>query len=198
MKNLRAHHHFAIVSLLTFGIVSLWTWGSVVFASDTQITVQIGPPDACKNIPGYQQDIPEGMQAENGNCFSPTPPVEPCTTACEPAGSATDYCENIDGAQEKIPVGMRRDDAGTCFTPAQLSRPDLPPTATSEEPVRSGAFGLPDPWHIDIGALGNIPSSFLTPQVVAVIVTATVAVGSLAIVRHHHHKIGPLKPHRRA
>lgn len=201
MQNLKTHHHFAIVSLLVFGVVSVWTWGSVVFASDTQITVQIGPPDACKNIPGYQQEIPEGMQVENGNCFSPPPPpAEPCTaqstTTCEAPAPATDYCQNIDGVQGEIPAGMRRDDEDTCFTPARLAQPELPPS-TSVKPVKPGLLNFPNLGHADTDAPGDSPLSFLAPQVAIVILTAAIAVSSLALVRYHHHRIG-FSSHRRA
>lgn len=199
MKNLKAHHHFAITSLLVFGIVSMWTWGSVVFASDTQITVYIGPPDACKNIPGYQEEIPEGMQVESGNCFSPpAPSPEPCaTTACEPPTSpAVDTCQNIDGTQEKIPAGMRRDDEGVCFTPAQIAPSELPPTTSTKEPVKPG-LNLPNLWHNGIHIPGDMPLSFLTPQIVIVILTAGIAVSSLVLVRYHHHKAS-FSSHRRA
>ena len=175
----------------------MWAWGSVVFASDTQITVYIGPPDACKNIPGYQQDIPEGMQVENGDCFTPTPPpVDPCgTTTCEPVAAPIDTCENIDGAQDKIPAGMKRDSDGTCFTPAQLTQPELPNTTPTKEPAKPEIFGIPTPGHLDTSVLTNSPLSFLTPQVIAVVLTATVAVGSLVLVRYHHHRIGGFSSH---
>lgn len=106
VKNLKAHHHLAIASMLLFGMSSVWAWGTIVFASSTgtQVQVQIGPPDSCPNITGYQEGLPEGMLVdENGNCYTPTPP---------PA----DICGNIDGNQQSIPEGYYRDsENGNCY-----------------------------------------------------------------------------------
>lgn len=106
MKNLKAHHHLAVVSLLIFGASSVWSWGTIVFASSsgTQVHVQIGPPDSCPNIPGYQESLPEGMLVDgSGNCYTPTPPPE-------------DVCGNIDGDQQSIPEGYYRDNNnGNCY-----------------------------------------------------------------------------------
>jgi signal transduction histidine kinase len=106
VKNLKAHHHLAIVSLLLFGMSSVWAWGTIVFASTsgTQVQVNVGPPDSCPNIPGYQSELPEGMLIdENGNCYTPPPPP-------------TDVCGNIDGNQETIPEGYYRDNTnGNCY-----------------------------------------------------------------------------------
>ncbi|MEO5499692.1 MAG: hypothetical protein ABIR46_04290, partial [Candidatus Saccharimonadales bacterium] len=104
MRNLKAHHHLAIISLLMFGVIGIWTWGTVVFASTagTTVTVQIGPPDACPNIPGYQETVPGGMLVDgDGNCYTPPPPP-------------VDQCDNIGGMQETIPNGYYQD-GNNCF-----------------------------------------------------------------------------------
>ena len=94
------------MSLLLFGVSSLWAWGTIVFASTngTQVQVYVGPPDSCPNIPGYQTELPEGMLVDqNGNCYTPTPPP-------------TDVCGNIDGNQEAVPNGYYRDNSnGNCY-----------------------------------------------------------------------------------
>lgn len=115
MKNLKAHHHLVIVSLLLLGTSSLWAWGTIVFASsaNTQVEVYVGPPDACPNIPGYQMSLPDGMMIdENGDCYTPPPPP-------------TDACKNIDGNQEAIPAGYYRDGSnGNCYKqPASPAAP---------------------------------------------------------------------------
>ena len=87
-----------------FGVVGIWTWGTVVFASTagTTVTVQIGPPDACPNIPGYQETVPSGMLIDgDGNCYTPPPPP-------------IDQCNNIAGMQETIPNGYYQD-SSNCF-----------------------------------------------------------------------------------
>lgn len=106
MKNLKAHHHLVIVSLLLFGMTSVWAWGTIVFASTsgTQVDVYVGPPDSCPNIPGYQMGVPNGMLVDgNGDCYTPPPPP-------------VDMCGNIDGDQATIPDGYYRDDnTGNCY-----------------------------------------------------------------------------------
>lgn len=125
MKDLKAHHHLAIVSMLCFGIVGVWAWGGIVFASSsssTQINVYVGQPDACQNIDGYQTEVPAGMTVDaNGNCATPPPPP-------------VDLCDNIDGMQETLPDNYYRDDTGNCYPqPAQANDvcPNLDGTQTS-------------------------------------------------------------------
>lgn len=123
MRNLKAHHHLAIISLIFFGVIGVWTWGTVVFASTTgtTVTVQIGPPDACPNIPGYQETVPSGMLVDgDGNCYTPPPPP-------------VDQCDNIAGMQETIPNGYYRD-GNSCFpqpTPPVDICPNLAGTQAS-------------------------------------------------------------------
>lgn len=102
MKNLKAHHHLVIASLLIFGMVGVWTWGTVVFASSagTTVSVQVGPPDVCTNIAGYQETVPAGMEVDgSGNCY--TPPI--------------DVCNNLTGVQTVIPSGYYQDSNGDCY-----------------------------------------------------------------------------------
>lgn len=101
---LKAHHHFAILSLVGFGISALWLWGTMVFAGNSAITVQVGPIDQCPNIPGIQAVVPDGMQVDiSGNCFTPPPPP-------------VDVCANLPGDQAIIPIGYYRDDmSGNCY-----------------------------------------------------------------------------------
>ncbi len=87
-----------------FGVVGVWTWGTVVLASTmgSTVTVQIGPPDACPNIPGYQETVPNGMLVDgDGNCYTPPPPP-------------VDQCDNISGMQETIPSGYYQEGTN-CF-----------------------------------------------------------------------------------
>lgn len=142
MNNLRAHHHLAIVSMLIFGVVGVWSWGTIVFAASSNSTVQIylGPPDACPNIGGYQETVPSGMQVDgSGNCYTPPPPpVDMCnnisgTQETVPAGyyresgncypqptpptPPVDVCPNLDGVQETVPAGYVNDEDGNCVRP---------------------------------------------------------------------------------
>ena len=109
-KDLKAHHHLAIVSMLCFGVVSVWAWGTIVFAAGSQLNVHIGPPDACSNITGYQSAVPDGMNVDaSGNCATPTPPPQ-------------DVCDNMPGVQTAIPAGYYREVSGDCLpqtTPPQ-------------------------------------------------------------------------------
>src|SRR5687768_2525761 len=102
MKNLKAHHHLAIVSMLIFGVVGVWGWGTLVFAAGNSSTVNVyvGPPDACPNIDGYQTTVPSGMSVDgDGNCYTPPPPP-------------VDMCNNISGTQETVPAGYYQDASG--------------------------------------------------------------------------------------
>jgi len=124
MKNLKAHHHLAIISMLCFGVVSVWAWGTVVFAgtTNTQINVYVGPPDSCPNIPGYQMGVPNGMEVDgSGNCYTPPPPP-------------VDNCNNIDGTQTAVPNGYYQDANGACKpqpTPPVDVCPNLSGTQTT-------------------------------------------------------------------
>jgi signal transduction histidine kinase len=140
VKNLKAHHHLAIMSMLVFGVVSVWTWGTLVMAinSNTQIQLTVGPPDACNNIAGYQETVPNGMLVDgSGNCYTPPPPP-------------TDMCNNISGMQETVPSGYYRDSSGNCFpqpTPPVDVCPNLSGTQTS----------VPDGYEMDANGRCVIP-----------------------------------------
>ncbi|HAC56350.1 TPA: hypothetical protein DCF80_02515 [Candidatus Saccharibacteria bacterium] len=122
MKNLKAHHHLAVASMLIFGVVGVWTWGTMVFAGNsTTVTVNVGPADSCPNIPGYQTSVPSGMLVDgDGNCYTPPPP-------------AVDMCDNLAGAQETIPDGYYHENS-SCFpqpTPPKDVCPNLTGTQNS-------------------------------------------------------------------
>lgn len=113
---------------------------TVVFASSTTITVQVGPPapvDVCPNIPGVQASIPDGMiKNSSGNCVTPEP---------EPI----DLCENISGNQEVIPSGYYRDSNGNCYP-----QPDPPAPVVDVCPNLAGVHtSLPNGYIYD--AEGN-------------------------------------------
>lgn len=138
MKNLKAHHHLVIVSLLLLGTSSLWAWGTLVFASsaNTQVEVYVGPPDVCPNIPGYQTSLPDGMMIdENGDCYTPPPPP-------------TDACKNIDGNQEVIPAGYYRDQSnGNCYKQPAAPAPPVdvcPNLLGTQETVPAGYINSED------------------------------------------------------
>ena len=143
MKNLRAHHHLVIASLLVFGVASVWSWGVVVFAAsaDTNVEVYIGPPDVCPNIPGYQTSVPAGMEKDgNGNCYTPTPPP-------------TDFCGNIDGAQESLPTGYYIEN-GSCY-------PQPVPPATPQD-VCNNIAGLQESVPAD--RVSNTGGNCVSPR----------------------------------
>jgi signal transduction histidine kinase len=131
MKNLKAHHHLAIVSMLLFGVVAVWGWGTLVFASTSGTTVEVyvGPPDTCSNIPGYQTSVPAGMQVDgSGNCFTPPPPP-------------TDMCNNMSGNQETVPAGYYQDASGACQpqpTPPKPPKDVCPNISGTQETVPAG------------------------------------------------------------
>lgn len=123
MKNLKTHHHLAIVSMLVFGVAGIWSWGTLVFASTTatNIEVWVGPPDSCPNVPGYQTDVPAGMLVDgDGNCYTPPPPP-------------VDMCDNMTGIQETIPAGYYRDASNNCL-----------PQPTPPAPPKDVCPNLPD------------------------------------------------------
>ncbi len=133
MRNLKPHHHLAIISLIMFGVIGVWTWGTVVLASTsgTTVTVQIGPPDACPNIPGYQETVPSGMLVDgDGNCYTPPPPP-------------VDQCDNIAGMQETIPAGYYQDASNNCFV--QPTPPvDICPNLTGVQAVIPDGYVVND------------------------------------------------------
>jgi signal transduction histidine kinase len=122
MKNLKTHHHLAIVSILVFGVIGIWSWGTLVFAGSSGSTIKawVGPPDVCLNVSGHQNEVPEGMFVDgDGNCYTPPP-------------TPVDMCENISGTQETIPEGYYRNAANNCLpqptppTPPNDVCPNLP------------------------------------------------------------------------
>lgn len=127
MKNLKAHHHLVIASMLIFGMVGIWSWGKMVFA-DTSIEVYVGVTDSCPNIPGYQSEVPEGMLVDSdGNCYTPPPPP-------------VDMCANMPGDQETIPDGYYQDANGDC-----QPQPPAPEPAVDVCPNISGVqASVPD------------------------------------------------------
>lgn len=134
MKNLKSHHHVAIVSLLLFGVVSIWTWGTVVFAgtTGTAVEVWVGPPDSCPNIPGYQTTVPSSMLVDgDGNCYTPPPPP-------------VDMCANITGDQETIPAGYFRDDSGNCQPQPTLPLDVCPNLNSLQSSVPEGYINTDD------------------------------------------------------
>lgn len=120
--------------MLLFGVVGVWGWGTLVFAASKSTTIDayVGPPDACKNIGGYQETVPDGMQVDsNGNCYTPPPPP-------------VDMCKNISGNQETIPNGYYQDSAGNCY-PQPVEPYDVCPNlAGTQEAVPAGYVNTAD------------------------------------------------------
>jgi hypothetical protein len=137
IRALEAHHHLVISSLLIFGIIVVWVWGSVVWgvSNGTNVTVNVGPPDACPNISGYQETVPSGMLVDqNGACYTPPPP-------------AVDVCPTIDGMQTSIPDGYYMNDGGDCeLQPAPPAQPiDVCPNLDGvQSDVPDGYYNLTD------------------------------------------------------
>jgi uncharacterized repeat protein (TIGR01451 family) len=90
------------------------------------------PDDACPNLNGVQETVPDGyVKDERGNCVQPPPPVDVCPNLqgnqpTVPEGyqladgqcvlippPPTDVCPNLDGVQETVPYGYKLVD-GTC------------------------------------------------------------------------------------
>lgn len=121
--------------MLVFGVVGVWSWGSLVFAAggSTGIDAYVGPPDACENIDGYQQSVPSGMLADsNGNCYTPPPPP-------------VDMCANISGNQETIPNGYYQDTSGNCYPQPAVEPYDVCPNLTgTQESVPAGYVNTED------------------------------------------------------
>lgn len=129
--------------MLIFGVVGVWGWGTLVFASNanTTVDVYVGPPDSCPNIPGYQTSVPNGMLVDgNGDCYTPPPPPPDmcanmsgtqetvpagyyqdangdCQPQPTPPAPPKDVCPNLTGTQEKVPDGYINDEEGNCILP---------------------------------------------------------------------------------
>lgn len=110
--------------MLIFGVVGVWSWGTLVFATTGGSTIDayVGPPDSCPNIPGYQTSVPNGMLVDaNGDCYTPPPPPP-------------DMCNNMSGTQETVPAGYYQDANGDC-QPQPTPPKDVCPNLTGTQEV---------------------------------------------------------------
>jgi hypothetical protein len=75
------------------------------------------PPgeDACPNLEGIQERVPQGMELdEEGNCV-PCPPPPSCETNPELCPPPVDVCPNVEGVQETLPEGYYLAGDGNCY-----------------------------------------------------------------------------------
>lgn len=102
-----------LISLAALSVMSVFfafsgTTAATDYTLEQQVVDPNAPVDVCPNIPGSQTTLPAGMQIDiNGNCYTPTPPINPPVT--------TDLCSNIPGIQASLPSGHYRTSTGNCY-----------------------------------------------------------------------------------
>ena len=77
--------------------------GSSVLANGCAVPTNPPVTDACPNLDGIQETVPDGYHLDDaGDCVLDTPP------------GPTDVCPNLDGDQAEVPDGYYIDDSGDC------------------------------------------------------------------------------------
>ena len=105
------------ISLMRASVATVFLFMTIVTAMPAPaFATGNGPdktPDACSNLPGDQEAIPEGMILdEHDHCVE----ASPITNAVQ---QDTDACPNIDGNQKDLPSGMVFDN-GDCVCPSGI------------------------------------------------------------------------------